>query len=161
ERVFSEAVESHIGGWFRSAAVRTGIRPVETPEYGYELPTSSDQTFKFTATVAVQEKPELPDWTQLEVPRIEPEVAADAVDQALDEVRASVAELVPVEGRPAAEGDVLVIDFVSEDDARRDYVVELGAGRLLPVIEEALSGMTPEESKEVEYDAPDGTANTV
>src|SRR5204862_3679757 len=53
------------------------------------------------------------------------------------------------------------IDFVSEDDARRDYVVELGAGRLLPVIEEALSGMTPEESKEVEYDVPDGTANTV
>jgi trigger factor len=161
ERVFSEAVESHIGGWFRSAAVRTGIRPVEAPEYGYELPTSSDQTFKFTATVAVQEKPELPDWTQLEVPRIEPEVPAETVEQALDEVRASVAELVPTDGRGAADGDVLVIDFVSQDDARRDYVIELGAGRLLPAIEEALAGMRPEENKEVEYETPDGTANTV
>jgi trigger factor len=161
QRVFSEAVESHIGGWFRSAAVRTGIRPVEAPEYGYQLPTSSDQTFTFTATVAVQEKPELPDWTQLEVPWIEPEVPAEAVDQGLDEVRASVAELVPVDGRPAAEGDVLVIDFVSEDDARRDYVIELGAGRLLPAIEEALSGMTAEQTTAVEYEAPDGTANTV
>ncbi len=161
DRLFSEAVESHIGGWFRSAAVRTGIRPVAAPEYGYELPTSSDEAFKFTATVAVQEKPELPDWTQLEVPWAEPDVPTEAVDEALDEVRASIAELAPVEGRPATDGDAVVIDFLSDGDARRDYVVELGAGRLLEPIEEALSGLSPGDSTEVEYDAPDGTTSTV
>ena len=161
DRLFSEAVESHIGGWFRSAAVRTGIRPVAAPEYGYELPTSSDETFRFTATVAVQEKPELPDWTQLEVPWPEPNVPSEAVDEALDEVRASVAELAPVEGRPATDGDAAVIDFLSDGDARRDYVVELGAGRLLEPIEEALSGLSPGDSRDVEYDTPDGTTSTV
>src|ERR687883_1553126 len=42
ERLYAEAVESHIGGWFRTAAARTGIRPVAKPEYDYGLPSSSD-----------------------------------------------------------------------------------------------------------------------
>src|SRR5215813_7742982 len=59
ERIFREAVESHIGGWFLNAAAGTRIRPVAAPEYDYELPTSEDGEFSFTATVAVQPKPEL------------------------------------------------------------------------------------------------------
>ena len=46
-----------------------------------------------------------------------------------------VAELSPVEGRPAREGDVAVVDIVSEDGANRDYVVELGSERLVDEIE--------------------------
>ena len=38
ERVYSEAVESHIGGWFRNAATEARIRPVSRPEYEYDLP---------------------------------------------------------------------------------------------------------------------------
>src|SRR3954451_17939756 len=48
ERVYSEAVESHIGGWFRSAAARSRMRPIEQPEFDYELPTSGSDTFNFT-----------------------------------------------------------------------------------------------------------------
>src|ERR671935_2694625 len=53
ERLYSEAVESHIGGWFRNALVGTRIRPVTPPEYEYELPASSEDAFSFTATVDV------------------------------------------------------------------------------------------------------------
>ena len=38
DRLYAEAVESHIGGWFRAAVLNSNVRPVETPEYGYELP---------------------------------------------------------------------------------------------------------------------------
>ena len=38
DRLYAEAVESHIGGWFRAAARDANVRPVETPQYGYELP---------------------------------------------------------------------------------------------------------------------------
>jgi trigger factor len=72
ERIFTEAVESHIGGWFLNAAATTRIRPVATPQYDYDLPSSEDDEFQFTATVAVQPKPEPADWTQLEVPYVEP-----------------------------------------------------------------------------------------
>ena len=68
ERLYAEAVESHIGGWFRTAAAETKIRPVEQPEYGYELPESPDDTWRFTATVGVQAAAVPADWTTLEVP---------------------------------------------------------------------------------------------
>src|ERR671935_1834302 len=100
ERIFTEAVESHIGGWFLNAAARSRIRPVAAPEYAYDLPASEDEDFQFTATVSVQPKPVPADWTTIEVPYAEPEVPAELVEQELEEVRASVAELAPVEGRP-------------------------------------------------------------
>src|SRR5438094_1291726 len=87
ERIFSEAVETHIGGWFLNAAASTRIRPVAAPEYAYDLPDSEDQDFQFTATVSVQPKPEPADWTTLEVPYAEPEVPAEVVDQELEELR--------------------------------------------------------------------------
>src|ERR671932_1602459 len=33
ERIYSEAVESHIGSWFWSAARRSRVRPAEQPQY--------------------------------------------------------------------------------------------------------------------------------
>jgi trigger factor len=160
ERIFTEAVESHIGGWFLNAAANTRIRPIAAPEYDYDVPTSEDDEFSFTATVAVQPKPEPADWSQLEVPYAEPEVPTEVVDQELEALRETVAELAPVEDRPARTGDVLVIDALDENgEGQRDLVVELGAGRLVEEIERALTGASPGETKEIEFEtADDSTA---
>jgi trigger factor len=160
ERIFTEAVESHIGGWFLNAAATTRIRPVAAPEYDYDLPTSEDQKFSFTATVAVQPKPEPADWSQLEVPYAEPDVPSEVVDQELEALRETVAELAPVEDRPARTGDVLVIDALDENgEGQRDLVVELGTGRLVEEIERALTGASAGETREVEFEtADDSTA---
>ena len=158
ERIFTEAVESHIGGWFVNAAASTRIRPVAAPEYDYDLPDSEEADFTFTATVSVQPKPEPADWTKLEVGYAEPEVPAEVVDAELEELRASVAELAPVGGRAARTGDVVVIDVLSESgDGQRDLVVELGAGRLVEELERTLIGAEPGERKEVELPQPDGS----
>ena len=158
ERIFSEAVESHIGGWFLNAAATTRIRPVAAPEYDYDQPDSEDAPFHFTATVSVQPKPEPADWTKLEVPYAEPEVPQEVIEQELEELRSSVAELAPVEDRPARTGDVVVIDALNETgEGQRDLVVELGAGRLVEELERALTGTEPGETKDVELQQPDGT----
>jgi trigger factor len=161
ERLFSEAVESHIGGWFMNAAARSRIRPVEQPEYGYELPESEDEDWRFTATVSVQPKPEPADWTSLEVGAPETEVPEDLVDHELNVLRSSVAELAPVEDRPAQLGDTVVVDLLAAgQEPQRDYVFELGAGRLVPELEQALVGLSPGETREVEFDrGEDGPAN--
>jgi trigger factor len=157
DRIFSEAVQSHIGGWFWNAAADASIRPVSEPELDFELPTSEDEPFSFTAEFAVQAPPEVADWNGLEVPRPEPDVPEELVDQELEALRASVAELVPVEARPAKDGDVLIVDLVdSTGEAQRDYVVQLGAGRLLEEIERGLRGMSPGETKTITYTAPEG-----
>ena len=51
----TEAVDSHIGGWFWNAAAGSRIRPVTVPEYDYEIPSSSDDSFAFTAEVGAAE----------------------------------------------------------------------------------------------------------
>ncbi len=162
ERIYAEAVDSHLGGWFWNAAARARLRPIGQPEYQYELPASDTEPWEFTATVPVQPKVEVVDWVGLEVPRADSTVPVDLVDQELESLRESVAELVPAEGRAAQAGDSLVIDLVSPGgEAQRDTVVELGAGRLVEEVEEALVGASVGETKTVGYELGDDSNATV
>src|SRR2546427_4499850 len=155
EKLFSEAIESHISGWFWNAAARERIRPVEQPELDYELPASEHEDWRFTATVSVLPKPDVVDWSKVQVPYEEPEVPDDLVEHELNVLRSTVAELAPVEGRPAESGDTVVLDLVGNDGGgQRDYVVELGSGRLIPELEEQLVGMSAGETKEIELGRP-------
>ncbi|HXY85887.1 MAG TPA: trigger factor [Gaiellaceae bacterium] len=156
ERIYAEAVESHISGWFWDAAARSGIRPADGPELEYELPVSDDEDWRFTATVPVLAKPELPDWTTLEVARPDVEVPGELVEAELEALRSTVAALSPVTDRPAQPGDTVVVDLVRDGgDAQRDYVVELGSGRLVPELEQQLVGMSAGESREVRFELAD------
>src|SRR2546427_9960639 len=68
ERLYTEAIESHIAGWYGNAVARAGIRPADRPELDYELPASENEDWRFTPTLAVLPTPELPDLTQIEGP---------------------------------------------------------------------------------------------
>jgi trigger factor len=156
ERLMGEAISSHIGGWFRNAAATARIYPIAPPDYEYDLPESAEVPFRFTATVTVQPKIEPPEWTGLEVPRRDVEVPAELVDAELERLRETGAELTPVEGRPARPDDVVVVDVISPSgEARRDVVVELGAGRMVDELEEALVGMEAGQTKDVEHELAD------
>ena len=159
ERLYREAVESHIEGWFRNALAGTKVRPITRPQYDYELPESPENDFSFTATVDVQPKVDVVDWTTLEVPAGDAEVPAEVVDQQIEAYRFTVAELVPVEGRAAEEGDTVVVDIVGPDGhAQRDYVIELGLDRVVEEIEQGLVGMSVGDAKDIAYEVADGAA---
>jgi trigger factor len=158
DRVYSEAVESHIGGWFWNAATRARLNPSAQPEFEYTLPTSDSDPWSFSATVAVHPKPEPADWTQLEVPKEEATVPEAAVEAELDALQRSVAELAPVDGRAAQQGDTVVVDLAAPDgSAQRDYVVELGADRLVEELDNGIRGLRPGETREVAYELADGS----
>jgi trigger factor len=157
QRVYSEAIDSHIGSWFWSAAARTRARPAEPPRYEYELPTNDSESWSFTAEFAVQARPEPADWTALEVPKRDVEVPEDVVTQQLEALQRMVADLSPVEARTAKEGDVAVVDIVAEDGAHRDYVVELGRERLVDEIEGAIRGKLAGETFDVSWELGDGS----
>jgi trigger factor len=161
DRIWAEAVDTHISGWFWSATARTRLRPVSPPEYDFELPTTDKEGWSFSATIEVQPVPEIVDWTTLEVPRAEAEIPQELVDQELEALRQTVAELVPADDRPAGEGDTLVVDLQSPSgEAQSDTVVELGSGRLVEEIEAALVGASVGETKEVTYDLADSDSET-
>jgi trigger factor len=162
ERIYAEAVDSHIGGWFWSAASRSRVRPVSDPQFEFELPANADDEWSFVATVDVQPLPELADWTALEVPRAEIDVPQEAIDAEIEALRESVAELAPAGDRPARLGDTLVVDLVdAEGETQADTVVELGGGRLAPEIEQALVGSAAGESKQIAFPLADGSSSTV
>jgi trigger factor len=162
ERLMAEAVDSHIGGWFWNAAAQSRVRPVEQPEYDFQLPDSEDQDWQFTATVTVQAKPEVADWKQLEVGAYEPEVPDELVERELDALRSTVAELVPVEGRPVGPDDTVIVDMVSpQGETRRDYVVELGRGAVVEEIEQGIVGLNAGETREIEFELVDGSKQNV
>jgi len=160
DALWQEAVKSHIEGWFWSAAATSGIKPVSNPELELGDQPAGDEGFRFTATVAVVPKPDLPDWTALEVASPEPEVPAEVVDAEIDELRATIAELVPVADRSARPGDTVVLDLAGKD-THRDYVVEMGSEQLLEEIDEALVGMSAGETKAVDFELVDGRTESV
>jgi trigger factor len=163
DRIWAEAIDSHIGGWFWSAASRTRVRPVTAPEYEFDaLPSSHDEPWSFSATIEVQPTPEIVDWTQLEVPRAEATVPEELVQSELDALRRTVAELVPADDRPARQGDTLVVDLVSANgESQSDTVVELGSGRLVEDIETELIGANAGETKEIAYELDSGETGNV
>ena len=53
ERLYAEAIESHISSWYGRAVAGSGIRPADRPELDYELPTTDHEDWQFIATVPV------------------------------------------------------------------------------------------------------------
>jgi len=161
QRLYTEAVDSHIGSWFWSAAARERVRPVEQPEYSYDLPRSDDESWSFSAEFGVQPHPEPADWSGLEVPKNEVEVDAELVSKQLETLQGTVAELSPVESRTAQRGDVVVVDLTSAEYTTRDYVFELGDDRLVDEIEAAVRGLLPGETREVRIGEGENAIATV
>src|SRR5829696_5026135 len=93
EAVWQEALRGHLDSWFWSAAETSGVRPVASPEVEFDGLPDDGGTFKFSATVAVMPKPEVADWTTLEVPFAEAEVPSEIVDAELDRLRETVTEV--------------------------------------------------------------------
>ena len=158
ERVYSEAVDSHISSWFWNAASRSRVQPAELPRYDYQLPQNGEQDWSFTAEFAVLAAPQLADWKNVEVPRRDVEVPEELVGRELERLQRNVADLSPVDNRTAQLGDVVVADIVSEAGfGQRDYAFELGSDRLVDEIEQAVRGLITGETREVTWELGDGS----
>lgn len=94
------------------------------------------------------------------------------VDATLSQYQNNLATLVPIEDRPAQQGDVAVIDFVGkvqnesgefeefQGGSGTDFQVELEEGRFIPGFVEGIIGMALDESKDVEIPFPDDYSQT-
>jgi trigger factor len=88
-------------------------------------------------------------------------VPEQAIDAEIERLRATVAELNPVD-RPAADGDFVVIDYHSsldgealEDGSGEAYGVELGVGKLLPELEAGIAGIAPGGERDIDVSIPE------
>jgi trigger factor len=144
---------------FPEAVQQAGLAPVAEPQIEAE-PPAADRAFKYTATIEVLPKLELPEWRGL--PGTMPAVAVtDAeVEAELEALRARRAPLVDA-GEPAAKGHTCTIDYRGtidgepfEGGSAEGALVELGSDGYIPGFEEQLEGARPGEARQLRVTFP-------
>lgn len=161
DAVVDETVRANLDDWYRAAVIASGVRPVASPEIdmGEESPSPGDG-MRFSATVEVAPKPKLPDLATLEVDRPNLPDVQQYVDQVMEATLRGAGTLVDA-GRPAADGDEVVVDFGCTIDgeevagaAATGYQARIGDGRLLAELEAAIIGVEAGSELEVPVTFP-------
>ena len=161
EAVVEQAVRDSLPEWYEQAIVDSGVVTVGDPKLDVDdLPTEG-QELAFTIEIGVRPKAGLGEYLDLEVGRPEIEVPAEAIEEELERLREGFGSLNPVE-RPAANGDIVVIDYAGTVDGEAfeggsgtDMNVELGSERLLPEFEAGLVGKSTGEKADLDVTFPD------
>jgi trigger factor len=161
QTVLTQALESSLGDWYERAMMESGVNPVGDPKLDLSDLPEEGKPLRFSVEVAVRPRAELGEYKGLEVGREEPEVPEEAVDTEINRLREGFARLNPVD-REARQGDAVLIDFDGKIDGEpfeggsaRDYLLELGEGRVLPELEKGLEGAKPGEQRQVTVPFPE------
>ncbi|WP_441246108.1 trigger factor [Kitasatospora sp. McL0602] len=164
--VLEEAVNDALPRFYTQAVDEGKIEVLGQPEItdieGVErLADGGD--LKFTAEVDVRPEITLPDFSTIEVV-VDPIVVEEAdVEKSLEQLRERFSSVKDVE-RAAAEGDVVIVDLeakvdgeVPDDGTASGVSYEIGSGRLLDGIDEAVVGLAAGESKTFSTELKGGT----
>lgn len=161
EVVLEQALRDSLPEWYERAIVESALPTVGDPKLDVsELPAEGEE-LRFSVEVGVRPQAKLGEYRGLEVGRAEPEVPDETVDAEIERLREGFGSLNPVE-RPAAEGDIVVIDYDGtvdgesfEGSSGKDFAIELGAKGLLPEFDAALAGASAGDELEVEVGFPE------
>ncbi len=125
------------------------------------------EILNFVATLDVNPEVILTEYQALSIQAEETTFDPQAVEDWLEQRRKQVADLIPVEDRPAQLDDVAIIDFQGyfttdtgekgeaiADVKGTDFKAELSEGKLVEGMAEGIVGMSLEETKEVTAQFP-------
>ena len=154
QQVLEDAAEAIVNRVVFEELEGRGLRPLASPKVE-DLKIDENQPMTFRAVFETLPFIELPGYYGLEVKSRQAEVAEADVDKQVDELRQEAARYDPVEGRPARAGDFVVADVErrtadSEQPTRDENVlIEVGAEGNFPELNEALSGVSAGETRDV------------
>lgn len=166
------ALDEVIQDSLRKVAEREDIKAIGQFELRSEFDSlvkdfEPGKEFAFLAKVDVEPEVNIENYTGLSLKAEEVKYDPAEIDAYLEERRLELAILVPVEGRPAREGDLVLIDYsgkiVSEETEEpieipggeaKDFELELKPGGFVPGFIEGIIGMNIEETKEVNVKFP-------
>jgi trigger factor len=151
--ILAHAINDGLDTYYRQALEENKLRPLGAPTADVKE-TPDEKTFQgnlvFDIEVEVRPEIKLPEYKGLKLEVDEIKVAPVEIEQELDNLRARFGTLKTVE-RAAKHGDFVSIDLVAAlggktiDDAQ-NISYEIGSGRLLDGIDEALDTLTAGET---------------
>ena len=150
--VLEEAVNNALPTFYGQALEANEVRPLGQPEItDLKVPAKDGEDFSFTAEVDKRPEIVLPDFSDIELTVDEATVSDDEVTKRLDDLRARFGTLKGVE-RAVQDGDFVSIDLSAEIDGEQIDAVkgvsyEVGSKNMLDGLDEALVGMSADETK--------------
>ena len=161
QHVTGEELQSTIGDSSAQIVSERGLRPAGQPKIEItSFSDGSDLEYKMALELLPEIEPM--DLGQLELTRTVVDIPEAEIEQALQRIATDQAKSEPVaEPRPAAQGDVVVADFVGRIDGNEfeggkaeGHYIRIGANMLIPGFEEQLVGALPGEKREVKVTFP-------
>jgi len=138
------------------------IMAISHPEVEFDSAIIKDAPFVYSATVEIFPEVTVKDYSGLQVKKEAYVFKPEVIDQRIEEMRESVAELKPVEdARPIAAGDFVTLDFDGSIDgvaipggSATDFQLEIGSGRFIPGFEDQLIGLPVGEENQIKVAFP-------
>ena len=160
DEVLRQAIPEH----FAEAVREAQVAPVGPPTVD-EVTWNEGEPLRFRAIVEVRPSVTVKDYLGVPLAREKVQVDEAEVDRALEILREDAATYTPMEGWPALQDDLVVIDHEGtlhgkpfKGGSAQNVNVVLGSGRHLPGFEEHLRGMQKGESVAFEVDVPADSA---
>lgn len=166
EYIMSEASEDVVNSTYPRALDIESLRPIDPPEMEELDLVSPGTDFTYSAELDVRPELTLSGSEGLTI-ALPPKEATDAeIDVQIEVTRERFATLEPVEDRPAAEDDFVLISFVGtvegepyEGNEVDKYLYEMGKGLMPPEFDAGIIGLSPGDETTVEFTIPESTSN--
>ncbi|MEB3207602.1 MAG: trigger factor [Synechococcus sp.] len=168
-RIRATALEELVDAAFRDALAQEEVAAIGRPELseGFDVVLERFQpgsALTFTLELDVEPTPRLKKTKGLKAAAETVRYDPARVDELIEQSRKQLATLVPVEGRPAASGDVAVLSFNGVFADTQEPIsggssdaleVELEDGRMIPGFVEGVIGMAVGDTKTVDCSFPE------
>jgi len=155
-----EALRDLIPESYDQALKDTNLDPVSDPVLE-EVVCEEGKPLSFRATFDVKPALQLSGYTGVVVHKDKLEVTDSEVDQAIEYLRGRAAEYIPMDGWPALQEDLLVIDYDGVAGGKplkgvsgRNTSILLGAHQFIPEFETQLHGLKKGDLKDFSLDFP-------
>ena len=162
--VLQDAVKETSSQAIADRKERPAMQPnVSLPEDQAEIERvlAGEADLAYSMSFEVLPEFELADFKKLTLERLVADVGADAVDKAIGELASRNTTWTPEDGRAAASGDRVTVDFAGKIDGEafeggtaEDAPVVLGQGGFIPGFEEGITGAKAGEERTVKATFP-------
>lgn len=161
ESLYQDAVDYLLPLAYDDAVSEAGINPVDRPSVDV-IQMEAGKPFVFKATVTVKPEVELGTYKGVEVKDKSFEVTDEIVNEELENIRKSHAEIDVVEDGEVQDDDSVNIDFAGTVDGEafeggeaENFQLTIGSGMFIGGFEEQLVGMKPGEEREIQVTFPE------
>jgi trigger factor len=154
----NEVLEMLLPQAFRQRVEKEELKVVGTPDIT-DLKFETGQPIRFKADFEIAPEFEMGEYRGLPVKYEEPTVTDEEIAKRLESMRESKAEYPNLDPRPIENGDFVLVYLKSleglAETIDQDVQIEVGGAETLPAFNEALVGMSPEETKQVSVTYPE------